>query len=149
MPLGIARAAIAELVELARVKTPYRSSRTLAERDVVQAMVAEAEAVTRSARAFLLETLDEMWLAARRGEEADLKQRALARLAALNASRAGCRAVDLCYEAAGTTSIHTASPLRRHFADVHTASQHVVLAFTGWETVGRVLFGLEPDTPLL
>lgn len=149
VPLGIARASIAELVALAQAKTPYRSSRRLGERDVVQAMVAEAEAAVRSARAFLLETLEEVWVAARLGEEVGLHQRALVRLAVLNASRAGCRAVDLCYEAGGATSIHAASPLRRHFGDVHTASQHVVLAFSGWETVGRVLFGLEPDTPLL
>ena len=42
VPLGMARAAITELVALAAEKTPYRSTRRLAERDVVQAMVARA-----------------------------------------------------------------------------------------------------------
>ena len=149
VPLGIARAAIDELVALAGEKTPYRSTRRLAERDVVQAMVAEAEAAVRSARAFLLEALDEVWVATQLDEEVSLRQRALVRLAVLNASRAGCRAVDLCYEAGGATSIQSASPLQRQFRDVHAASQHVVLTFSGWETVGRVLLGLEPDTPLL
>ena len=149
VPLGIARAAIGELTALAAEKTPYRSSRRLAERDVVQAMVAEAEAAVRSARAFLREALDEVWVATQLGEEVSLRQRALVRLAVLNASRAGCRAVDLCYEAGGATSIQATSPLQRQFRDVHAASQHVVLTFSGWETVGRVLLGLEPDTPLL
>ena len=149
VPLGIARAAIGELVALAGEKTPYRSARRLAERDVVQAMVAEAEAAVRSARAFLLEALEEVWVATQLGEEVSLRQRAVVRLAVLNASRAGCRAVDLCYEAGGATSIQATSPLQRQFRDVHAASQHVVLAFSGWETVGRVLLGLEPDTPLL
>jgi hypothetical protein len=41
------------------------------------------------------------------------------------------------------------SLLQRAFRDVHVATQSVVLSYTGWETVGRVLLGLEPDTPLL
>lgn len=39
--------------------------------------------------------------------------------------------------------------MQRYFRDVHAAGQHVVLAFPGLETVGRVLLGLEPDTSLL
>jgi len=58
-------------------------------------------------------------------------------------------AVDLCYEAAGSTSLFLEHPLQRRHRDVHAVGQHVVLAFPGLETVGRVLFGLEPDTPLL
>jgi hypothetical protein len=57
--------------------------------------------------------------------------------------------VDLCFEAAGATALYVASPLQRHFRDVHAAGQHVVLAFPGLETVGRVLLGLDPDTSLL
>jgi alkylation response protein AidB-like acyl-CoA dehydrogenase len=73
----------------------------------------------------------------------------MVRLAAVHATRAGAEAVDLCYEAGGATSIFDASLLQRHFRDVHAASQHVVLAHSGLETVGRVLLGLEPDTSLI
>ncbi len=67
----------------------------------------------------------------------------------VNAAQAGMAAVDLCFEAAGTTSLFVHHPLQRRHRDVHAIGQHVVLAFPGLETVGRVLFGLEPDTPLL
>ncbi|MEA2716834.1 MAG: indole-3-acetate monooxygenase [Actinomycetota bacterium] len=147
--LGIARGAIDDLVTLAGEKTPYRSSRRLAERDVVQSMVARAEAATRSARAFLLETLDGLAAAAARGDTASLADRAVARLAVVNASQAGMAAVDLCFEAAGTTSLFLDHPLQRRHRDVHALGQHVALAFPGLETVGRVLLGLEPDTALL
>ncbi|HWC12218.1 MAG TPA: acyl-CoA dehydrogenase family protein [Acidimicrobiales bacterium] len=149
VPLGIARAAVDELVGLAVAKTPYRSARRLADRDVVQAMVARAEAAVRSARAFLVGAMRELTDAARHGDGATLHQRAILRLAIVNASRAAVDAVELCYEVAGTTSIFTAHRLNRHWRDAHAASQHVVLAYSGWETVGRVLLGLEPDTALV
>ncbi len=147
--LGIARGAIDDLVELAAVKTPYRSARRLAERDVVQSMVARAEAATRSARAFLVETLDGLAATAARGEAPTMHHRAVARLAVVNASQAGRTAVELCFEAAGTTALFLEHPLQRRHRDVHALGPHVALAFSGYETVGRVLLGLEPDTPLL
>jgi alkylation response protein AidB-like acyl-CoA dehydrogenase len=147
--LGIARGAIDDLVALATGKTPYRSTRRLAERDVVQSMVARAEAATRSARAFLLEALDGLAAAAAGGDTVDLPERAIARLAVVNAAQAGRAAVDLCFEAAGTTALFVDHPLQRRHRDVHALGQHVVLAFSGLETVGRVLLGLEADTPLL
>src|SRR6185436_4204532 len=62
--LGVARAAIAELVELAGGKKPAGSRRTLAERASTQLDVAEAEALLRSARAFFYESIDSAWDAA-------------------------------------------------------------------------------------
>lgn len=141
--LGIARGAIDDLVELAQTKTPYRSARRLAERDVVQSMVARAEAATRSARAFLVDALGSLTA------EATLHDRAVARLAVVNAASAAADAVDLCFTAAGSTALYLDHPLQRRHRDVHAVGQHVVLAFSGYETVGRVLFGLEPDTPLV
>ena len=147
--LGIARGAIDDLTELARDKTPYRSTRRLAERDVVQSMVARAEAATRSARAFLLETLDGLLAATGRGDDLTIHDRAIARLAVVNAAQSGMAAVDLCFAAAGTTALFLDHPLQRRHRDVHAVGQHVALSFPGLETVGRVLLGLEPDTPLL
>ena len=55
--LGLARRAQAELVALAADKRPTGSSRSLAERPVVQVEVAKAEAAWRSARAFVREVV--------------------------------------------------------------------------------------------
>ncbi len=149
VPLGIARAAITELVALAAEKVPYRSNRRLAERDTAQSMVARAEAAVRSARAFLFEAVRHIWDTVQREEPVSLQQRAVARLAGVNAAHAAADAVDLCYQAGGATSIQSGNLLQRAFRDVHVATQSVVLSYTGWETVGRVLLGLEPDTPLI
>src|SRR5712692_9393387 len=59
--LGVARAAVDEFVELARVKVPRSSSELLRDRPLVQARIGEAEALLRSGRALLFDTVQEMW----------------------------------------------------------------------------------------
>ncbi len=53
--VGVAEEAIVALTALAAGKRPMWSKKSLAHRELVQAHVAEAEALTRSARAFLFE----------------------------------------------------------------------------------------------
>lgn len=103
----------------------------------------------RSARAFVFDAVGDIWETVQREEPVSLPQRAIARLAGINAAHAAADAVDLCYQAGGATSIHAEGLLQRAFRDVHVATQSIVLSYTGWETVGRVLLGLDPDTPLL
>jgi indole-3-acetate monooxygenase len=149
VPLGIARAALDTLTRLAGDKVPYRSARRLAERDVVQSMVARAEAGWRAGRAFLFEAVTDLWETVLRGDPVTMEQRAIARLATVHAAQVSIDAVDLCFKAGGSTSIYRGSLLQRAFRDVHVATQHSVLAYSGYETAGRVLLGLAPDTPLL
>jgi indole-3-acetate monooxygenase len=149
VPLGIARAALDELTMLATDKIPYLSSRRLAERDVVQAMVARAEAGWRAGRAFLFEAVTDLWETVLRGDQVTMPQRAIARLATVHAAQVSIEAVDACFKAGGSTSIYRGSLLQRAFRDVHVATQHTVLAYAGYETAGRVLLGLPPDTPML
>jgi len=145
--LGIARAAVDEFSRLAQRKA--RNGKIIAEREGTQTLVATAEAAIRSARAFLFDALEELWGATLAGIEPPLRDRALLRLAVVNASAMSMRAVDLVYEAAGGSSVYNQSPLQRQFRDVHVASHHVVLAADGFVTAGRVLLGYPPDSPLL
>jgi alkylation response protein AidB-like acyl-CoA dehydrogenase len=147
--LGLARRAHHELVALATAKRPSQSSRTLAERPVIQAEVAKAEAAYRSARAFMREAVSEAWdAAAADGAIAD-EHRRLLRLAATNATWRSAECVDRMYHAGGGSSVHESSPLQRVFRDVHVATQHGMVAERTYEPVGRMALGLPTDTATL
>jgi alkylation response protein AidB-like acyl-CoA dehydrogenase len=147
--LGIARSAIAALVELAGSKTPSGSRKSVAERPATQADVARAEAELGSARAFLLEAAGEAYDAARTRDEITTAQRGSIRLAATHAAIASARAVDLMYNAGGGTSIYATNPLQRHFRDVHVVTQHMMVQPATFELTGRLLLGLETDVSML
>jgi alkylation response protein AidB-like acyl-CoA dehydrogenase len=85
--LGIARAAIEALIEIAETKTPMGSASILRERSIAQADLARAEALVRSGRAFLLDELGACWDDALAGREIALQRRALVRLAACHATQ--------------------------------------------------------------
>ncbi len=142
--IGLARRACDELVDLAGGKRPAQSSRTLAERAVVQADVARAEVAFRSARSFVREQAEVAWVAAEQGALGAAERRDL-RLAATHATLASTQAVDLMYDAAGGSAVHRGGPLERVFRDAHVATQHAMVAPRTLEVLGRVALGLPTD----
>ena len=59
--LGVARRAVDEVTDLALSKTPVASSGPLKERSSAQVQLGKAEAVLRSGRSLLLDTVSEAW----------------------------------------------------------------------------------------
>jgi indole-3-acetate monooxygenase len=137
--LGIGRAALEEFGQLAQVKIPSRNIVTLAEQAVMHERVAEAEALVRSARAFLMETVHAISAAGEQGREVTEELRTLKDLASGHAARSAAQAVDLLYQAAGTSSIYASSRLDRCFRDVHTMGQHFGVGLTRKVAAGGFL----------
>ncbi|MGZ4566627.1 MAG: acyl-CoA dehydrogenase family protein [Blastococcus sp.] len=148
VPLGIARAALAELTTLATAKTPYRSTRTLAERESTQSGLARATAGVEAAAGYLAAAMTALFDTAEAGAVPALEQRAATRLAAVHAAQVAADAVEFAYRTGGTTALRLTSPLQRHLRDVNACTQHYALADSGYETVGRVLLGLPLDASL-
>jgi indole-3-acetate monooxygenase len=146
---GMARGAIDALVALATTKVPTGSRRVLRERVYAQLQVAQAEALLRSARAFVYDAVDEVWSAILAGDPVSLEQRARLRLAACHAATSGAQVVDLMYNTGGASSIYDGSPLQRFFRDAHAATQHTMVSPAWLETAGRLFLGLESETSLL
>jgi alkylation response protein AidB-like acyl-CoA dehydrogenase len=149
MALGIARTAIDTLIGIAVEKTPERTTQRLRENHAAQVRLSQAESLVRSARLFLFDTLDRLWTIVTATGKAPMDARANVRLAASHAVSSAVQAVDLMYAAAGANALYTSCPLERAFRDVHAITQHIGVHPRVMETTGRVLLGLEPDTPLL
>lgn len=147
--LGIGRAAVDELIRLARSKRPAGGHKALAERSIVQHQVVRAEAILSAARALLFEAIAAAHDETVRQGEASLTTRAALRRAACHATTAAARATDLAYHAGGGTAIYAASPLQRYFRDVHVATQHAIVGTEVRELVGRVMLGVETSTAML
>lgn len=143
--LGIGRAALDDVLELAGAKTPTLSTRKLAERPATQAEVAQAEATLSGGRALLWQTIDEAFEAATAGSPLSVDLRARLRMASTHAVECATAAVDSAYRLAGGSAIYETSPLQRRFRDVHAATQHMLIAPATWELTGRALLGLQFD----
>ncbi|MGH7072606.1 MAG: acyl-CoA dehydrogenase family protein [Stellaceae bacterium] len=143
--LGIARDAIESFIRLAGEKKPSRMQSLLAQQDVVQNKVGEAEGLLRSGRAFLMETIGEMWALLSAGRPVPFDLAAMNRLACATAVQNAIKATDLMFGAAGANSIYATSRLERCFRDVHMVSQHAVVGPTNIIFAGRSMLGLTPD----
>ena len=147
--LGLARAAIDALGELAGAKTPEGHRRPLAQRAETQEKVAEAEALYASSRAWLHAVIAAAWDAAQRSGTITIEHRRDLRLATSHATRSCARAIDLMYNLGGGTSVYETSRLQRCFRDIHVATQHMLVATPTLELAGRLFLGLEAETSML
>jgi alkylation response protein AidB-like acyl-CoA dehydrogenase len=149
VPLATARSAIREVRDLAQRKIPLGFNRTLRERPMVQATVARAEAMLRSARLLFYDALEQAWAQAVRGVRFTLEQKADLLLAGAHAATTAGKVTDLMHRAAGTTGIYTRSPLERHLRDAQTLRHHGFLSENRFEAVGQVYLGVEPEFPMV
>jgi alkylation response protein AidB-like acyl-CoA dehydrogenase len=147
--LAIAANAVRELRNTVVSKVPLGSMKTARERGAVQAAVAEAEAMIRSARLFFYDSLAAGWARAVAGTPFTLEDKAHLMLAASWAVRSAARAADLMHRMGGTSGIYARHRLERHFRDAQTVRHHGFVAESRLETVGQVYLGVEPEFPFV
>ncbi|MEU6098283.1 acyl-CoA dehydrogenase family protein [Streptomyces sp. NPDC047079] len=84
------------------------------------------------------------------GEEPTLQERAAIRGHSAYAVQLAKEAVEILYNASGASVIRREVPLQRFHRDVQGLALHGwILLSSNMEVYGRVLLGLDPDTPLL
>jgi alkylation response protein AidB-like acyl-CoA dehydrogenase len=139
--LGMARSCLEAFVELASAKTPRAMQALLRDQSMVQVSVGQAEAALRSGRAFLMESVREIWAEATAGA-VTLERRAVLRLATTHGIRLAAQVIDAVYSAAGATAAYEGSLIQRHFQDIHVITQHLQGRMAHYELVGRHWLGL-------
>ena len=144
VPLGIARGAIDSFTELAASRRRQRTNIFLRDREIVQAAVGRAEAMYRSARAFLIDAMSELMDETDELGEATIRTRAMFRAACANTAEAASRIAHLLVREAGAVSIFESCLLERAVRDINAASQHVAMSQNNYAVLGRIGLGLDP-----
>ena len=143
--LGVARRALDEVTELALTKNPVNATGLLKERSSAQIQLGQAEAILRSGRLLLLDTVMQAWQRCLDGQKHSPQQKADLLLGSTHAMASAVQAVDLACRIAGTTSIRKSSILERCFRDIQTMRHHVFASEARYGTFGQVYLGVEPD----
>jgi alkylation response protein AidB-like acyl-CoA dehydrogenase len=143
--LGMARSCLDTFAELAGSKTPRAMQALLRDQSMTQVSVGQAEAALRSGRAFLMETVRNIWSEATSADGVSLEQRAVLRLATTHGIRLAAQVIDTVYNAAGATAAYEGNLIQRYFQDIHVITQHLQGRLSHYELVGRHWLGLPVD----
>ncbi|MFT7601189.1 MAG: alkylation response protein AidB-like acyl-CoA dehydrogenase [Acidimicrobiales bacterium] len=155
VPLGIARAAIDALVDVADGKASAalggqaKEGRTLADEVQCQEAVAIAEVKLGAARAYTYDTVAELWDVLQAGERVQPKQRAVYRAMMTYGHQV---AKEICISLAdigSTSSIFHGEPLQRALRDILTACQHRMVHPKLYVPAGRILLGRDSGDPMV
>ncbi len=141
--LGVARALLDALLELARGKTARAGVTMMRDNHAVQLQVGQLEARLRAARMYLLGTVRECWEEAVAAGALAMDSRMALRLATTHAIGEATEVSVACYRAAGTTSVLASAPFERRFRDAMSVSQHLQGGPWHVEMVGRHVLGVE------
>jgi alkylation response protein AidB-like acyl-CoA dehydrogenase len=147
--IGLAESTLGAVLDLAGGKTPRGASRTVRESATVQSALARARARLSAARAFLHQTLAEVWQHAEDQNVVTTGDRVHVRLASTHAIHEAAAVVDTAFEIAGSHAIFATEPFERRFRDVHAVTQQLQGRAAHFEAVGRYLLGLDPASPFL
>jgi alkylation response protein AidB-like acyl-CoA dehydrogenase len=147
--LGIAQGMVRDLRTLASTKTPRGQPSALIESPVFQSQLAVLEARLRSLRAYLHTTIDEVWDKAIAARDLPLGEKANLKLASTYVITEGVEIASEAYRAAGQTAIFPIHPFERRLRDAHSASQQIQGRPANFVTIGRVMLGLPPDSPVV
>ena len=154
--LGVARAAIDDLVALASFKVPFYTPRPLRERDVVQSRIGRAEAQLGSARAYFYQAIREASAAvAEPGSSLSQAHKHQIQLATCNAIESACEVVQTVFELAGSSGFRRGKDPRsdmqlrfeKYLREVNTMTQHAFGSKSRYESIGQIMLGLESDWP--
>ncbi len=140
--LGNARGALLAAGTTVQSKKSAGSSRTMAERNVVQVDFARAVAKLSAARAHYFETIGVLWAAVQAGGDVGLEPRARLRLACAHAAEVAAEVSKVAYDMLGGSAVYLENDLQRRFRDAHVITHHAMVAPAMYEVTGRILLGL-------
>ncbi|MDR3531131.1 MAG: acyl-CoA dehydrogenase family protein [Rhodopila sp.] len=143
--LGIARGLIDAFLDLPSNKVSRGAGRPMRENNVVQSQLAQSEARWHSARAFLHNTLDEVYDYVIQHGEMTQNQAAMIRLASTWSIQQSREVVHTLYHCAGSVAIFEDHPFERRLRDINSVSQQSQGRQLHYESVGQIMLGMPPE----
>ena len=145
--LGVARGALNAVIELSSAKTPQEQD-LLMKQPFTQREIGQAEAIWRSANAYLRDSSEAVWESAVNDRVIPVETRINLRLSSTHAIREAVKVADMAYSLSGATAIFETSPIQRRMQDVRVISQQIQGRMSHYDTAGQYFLGMDPKSRL-
>jgi alkylation response protein AidB-like acyl-CoA dehydrogenase len=143
--LGLGRGMIDAFLGLPATKVSRGAAKPLRENNVVQSQLAQCEAKWHSARAFLHNTLDEIYDYVVEHGEMTEHHAAMMRLGSTWAINQSREVANTMFHCAGSIAVFEEQPFERRLRDIHTVSQQSQGRQIHYESVGQIMFGMPAE----
>ncbi|WP_460089660.1 indole-3-acetate monooxygenase [Pseudomonas sp. H2_D10] len=142
--LGVARAALDALADMASGRVSVTGAPAIADRPLAQVDIARAEAELRAARAFFYESIDRAWAYVLAGDAVPVAATNLLRLSSTHATRVAADVARTAQMLSGMSGVYNDSPLARCVNDAQVVTQHAFMGDITYQNAGAMFFGKQP-----
>ena len=149
VPMGIARRAIDEACAIANGKLAYGTRNLVRDDLLVQTRIGRAETSWQAARAFIVETVEELWQTLLAGDPLSLDLKSRFRQCNLHGFHVALEVTQSMYGLAGSTALYRPHPLERALRDQTVAANHLLVRESAYAEIGRVSLGIDPQSFVL
>jgi alkylation response protein AidB-like acyl-CoA dehydrogenase len=148
--IGIAKQALADFPAVIKGKAIAYTADPQETHPFTHIRLGDAASRIREGELLLYAVADEVDATAQAGGEVPFLRRAEMRNDCAVAVRRLLEGVEILFRESGATGVRTSSPINRALADIQTINNHGLMKLeTNQEMYGRLLLGLEPNTPLI
>lgn len=148
--IGIAKQALADFPSVIKGKVIAYTADPQEPHPFTHIRLGDAASRIREGELLLYAVADELDAAAQANGEVPFLRRAEMRNDCATAVRRLLEGVEILFRESGATGVRTSSPINRALADIQTINNHGLMKLeTNQEMYGRLLLGLEPNSPLI
>lgn len=142
--LGVARAAIDEVLDMANGRVSVTGAPNMGDRVYVQLEIAKIEAELRAARSWFYEAINDAWQELQGGSKPTDHHISMLRLSSTHASRVAADVTRRAQMVTGMSGVYETSPLAQQVRDAQMITQHAFMGEITYQNAGAMLFGLKP-----
>lgn len=145
--LALAQLMLDSFIRSAQKKRGYGKGASIADREIVQRAVAEAELRLRGTKLLMTDVLERLF-AASADQEAPIALQAEARAASVLCTDEAIAVTNTLFRYAGGSAVMLDDPMQRILRDLYTAQSHLMVSDAAYEALGKLRLGLTDNAPL-